>query len=78
MPRRAGGVGTCTHIYTQRPCYTHTCARTHTLPPLPAVERMVEYRDEPEEAAAVVEPRPQASWPQQGVVEAVKLYVRYR
>ncbi|KAI8472504.1 MAG: P-loop containing nucleoside triphosphate hydrolase protein [Monoraphidium minutum] len=43
-----------------------------------SVERMVEYREEKEEAPAVVAPRPPASWPARGAVQAVKLYVKYR
>jgi hypothetical protein len=39
---------------------------------------MVEYRDEPEEAPAITQPRPPASWPSAGAVEAQKLSVRYR
>jgi hypothetical protein len=43
-----------------------------------AVERMVEYRSESEEAAAVVHPRPPGSWPHAGAIQAVQLVVKYR
>eukprot|EP00775_Hariotina_reticulata_P001784 gene1784-2118_t len=43
-----------------------------------SVERMVEYAGEREEAAAVVYPRPPASWPQAGTIQAVQLVVKYR
>lgn len=43
-----------------------------------AVERLVEYHNEPEEKAAISHPRPPAEWPQAGAIEAVQLVVRYR
>lgn len=46
--------------------------------PCIAVERLVEYHTEPEEAAAITYPRPPASWPEAGTIEAVRLVVRYR
>lgn len=67
--------------------FSHTCshalshvsapARQHN--PWPAVERMVEYGPEPEEAAAVIPGRrPPASWPSEGGLAVVQLVVRYR
>lgn len=54
----------------------------HTNPINPinhtTVERVVEYRSEPEEAPSLVLPRPPADWPSQGAVDVKGLYVRYR
>ena len=38
----------------------------------------MEYAGEPEEAPAVVQPRPPRSWPRTGRVTAVHLEARYR
>jgi ABC-type multidrug transport system fused ATPase/permease subunit len=43
-----------------------------------AVERLVEYHNEPEEKPAISHPRPPSEWPQSGAIEAVQLVVRYR
>jgi ABC-type multidrug transport system fused ATPase/permease subunit len=43
-----------------------------------AVERLVEYHNEPEEKPAISHPRPPPEWPQAGSIEAVQLVVRYR
>ncbi|KAF8057290.1 Abcc2 [Scenedesmus sp. PABB004] len=43
-----------------------------------SVERLVEYREQAEEAPALVEPRPPAPWPEAGAIQAVQLVVRYR
>jgi hypothetical protein len=50
----------------------------HPTPTPPSVERMVEYRDEAEEAPAIMQPRPPPTWPAAGALEAQKLAVRYR
>eukprot|EP00878_Enallax_costatus_P030323 GHUV01033007.1.p1 GENE.GHUV01033007.1~~GHUV01033007.1.p1 ORF type:complete len:296 (+),score=17.98 GHUV01033007.1:573-1460(+) len=43
-----------------------------------SVERLVEYHTQPEEAAAIIDPRPPGAWPQAGAVQAVQLVVKYR
>lgn len=44
-----------------------------------AVERMVEWKDNREEAPAVRDEfRPVPAWPQSGCIEVVQLVVRYR
>lgn len=54
-----------------------SCPDTFLLPCF-AVERLVEYHTQPEEAPAFIEPRPPGNWPQAGAVQAVQLVVKYR
>ncbi|OZJ06265.1 hypothetical protein BZG36_00792 [Bifiguratus adelaidae] len=44
---------------------------------LNSVERIVEYSELEEEAPEIIEPRPPASWPEEGKIEVKDLQVRY-
>jgi ABC-type multidrug transport system fused ATPase/permease subunit len=42
-----------------------------------ALERVEEFSELPQEAPEFIEPRPPASWPQQGAIEVDNLVIRY-
>lgn len=42
-----------------------------------ALERVKEFSELPQEKPEFVEPRPAASWPQEGAIEVENLVVRY-